>query len=672
MKKLKLIFFILLLCLIFTSCNEEHTCSEYSSDWISEEAITCEKEVTQVKKCTKCDKTIETRKYTQKHVLKEDIIQETSCTSEGIKKVTCELCDYEEIITTPQNDHKITETIIQELTCTEDGIAKYTCENCDYEETKTNKALGHTEEILPSKEATCNKFGLTEGKKCSTCNEILVKQNSLPKKDHDYVEEVLQVLTCTRDGITNKVCTICSDTIRSVEKATGHKMGNPTVVIYPTSTTQGKREFKCENCYTVMLTQNYVDNGYFENGKLSVNGRDLVNQYGQKFQLYGLSTHGIQWFGRYANLNTIASIQEGFTNNIIRFAMYTAEDGYCDGSASRKKQMLEDLYEGIDAATKLGLYVIVDWHMVGAESVADKNPLTYLNESKEFFSMVSEKYKYQNNILYEIMNEPNGSTTWADCKKYAEAVIPCIRKNTDAIILVGNPKWTADLNSVMKDPLVGFKNIMYTYHFYAADHTNTSQVVKAYDSGFPVFISEFGFMESSGDGAISETNGNKWKQVLDSRNISYVAWNISNSKGAASIFKYNSSDMTSVADSNLKVWGVYLKNWYRTKSLTEKIPEQEEEETLQANVELSTEIPEWTNKYECFIVSLGDDESRLNYEWSTTNSSILTISEYSTLTILGNGKCSIIAKHKTNGSVGILDVELKDGKVVSYTSRYTD
>ena len=107
---------------------------------------------------------------------------------------------------------------------------------------------------------------------------------------------------------------------------------------------------------------------------------------------------------------------------------------------------------------------------------------------------------------------------------------------------------------------------MYTYHFYAADHSNTSQVVKAYDSGFPVFISEFGFMLSSGDGAISETNGNRWKNVLDQRNISYVAWNISNSKGSASIFKQGSTDMVSVEDSNLKTWGIYLKNWYREKS----------------------------------------------------------------------------------------------------------
>ena len=435
-----------------------------------------------------------------------------------------------------------------------------------------------------------------------------------------------------------------------------------------TENTLGVKKIGCKWCSYTFKEFKYVDNAYHRNGKLSVNGRDLVNQYGEKYQLYGLSTHGLQWFSKVVNFDTICKIQENFGNNVIRFALYTDEDGYCSGSEAVRKQMLETIERGIQIATELGLYVIVDWHMVGAENVADKNPLTYLKEAKEFFSYISEKYKNQNNIIYEIMNEPNGSTTWADCKKYANEVIPCIRKNTDAIILVGNPKWTADLNSVMKDPLIGYSNIMYTYHFYAADHSSTTQVVNAYDKGFPVFISEFGFMDSSGDGAISTTNGDKWKKVLDDRNISYVAWNISNSKGSASIFKYGTSNLSDVSDSNLKEWGVYLKNWYRAKSLQQKT----ESEELTAEIELMIEIPDWSSNYECFIVNDKNDTSRLNYNWTSSNESVLRVSEYSTLTIVGNGTCSIICKHKTSGKVGILDVEVENGQIKKFTSRYTE
>ena len=401
-------------------------------------------------------------------------------------------------------------------------------------------------------------------KVCLKCNQVLETDTYM--EYHDYNIVTIKDPTCTENGIEFHQCKKCNYNYETPTKALGHSSGELEITETPTLSTIGKRNLHCARCNEVIKTYTYVANNYHFNGKLSVVGPDLVNKDGEKFQLYGLSTHGIQWFGRYCNFETIAAITSEFGINIIRFAFYTGEAGYCSGNKVVQEQMLADLHEGVEAATRLGLYVIIDWHMVGATEPLDKNPLTYLEESKAFFSYISEYYKDQDNILYEIMNEPNGSTTWVDCKKYANEVIPCIRKNTDAIILVGNPRWTADLNSVMKDPLVGYENIMYTYHFYARDHKRTTQVENAYDAGFPVFISEFGFMNSDGDGPISKTNGENWRKVLDSRNISYVAWNISNSEGSASIFKHNSSRMDDVTDSNLKEWGIYLKNWYRQKS----------------------------------------------------------------------------------------------------------
>lgn len=60
-----------------------------------------------------------------------------------------------------------------------------TCSVCGAVE---GEALGHTEEILAAKDATCDEAGLTEGKKCSVCGEILVAQNeveALGHKDED-------------------------------------------------------------------------------------------------------------------------------------------------------------------------------------------------------------------------------------------------------------------------------------------------------------------------------------------------------------------------------------------------------------------------------------------------------------------------------------------------------
>lgn len=409
----------------------------------------------------------------------------------------------------------------------------------------------------------CNTMG-EEIKCCTICGKIMEKRTKLVL--HDYIEEIIPA-SCCENGERILTCKNCDYRNSYVITSTGHKESEYIIDEEATDTHSGYKHKECLVCGEITKRTEFVNNDYLTHGKLSVIGTDLVDQDGEKFQLYGLSTHGLQWFGQYVNYETMESLKDNFGINVIRLSLYTSEGGYCNSTGNNHTYLYNTVVNGIDYATKLGLYVIIDWHMVGAVEVADKNPLTYVNESKEFFSQISKKYNDQDNILYEIMNEPCGTTTWQDCKDYANQVIPCIKANNpDAIVLVGNPHWSADLTSVIKSPLTGYTNIMYTYHFYAADHKNTTQVINAYAAGIPVFISEYGIMNSDGDGALDYTAGSNWLNVLNYRNISYVAWNISNSRGSASIFKEGSTDRIDVSDSNLKPWGQWLKDTYRKKA----------------------------------------------------------------------------------------------------------
>lgn len=82
--------------------------------------------------------------------------------------------------------HSFRKEILVETTCTEDGKVRYVCNDCGYTVNTKVKAAGHTEVIDAAKEPTCQHTGLTEGKHCSVCGEVLVTSETLPVADHKY------------------------------------------------------------------------------------------------------------------------------------------------------------------------------------------------------------------------------------------------------------------------------------------------------------------------------------------------------------------------------------------------------------------------------------------------------------------------------------------------------
>ena len=117
-------------------------------------------------------------------------------------------------------------------------------------------------------------------------------------------------------------------------------------------------------------------------------------------------------------------------------------------------------------------------------------------------------------MIYEICNEPCNGATWGDVKFYASEVIPSIRSyDKDAVILIGAPNWSQDVDEAVKDPVTGYDNIMYTLHFYAATHKEDLQnkLKSAADAGLPIFVSEFGICSADGNGR----GGHRLRKQLD-------------------------------------------------------------------------------------------------------------------------------------------------------------
>ena len=122
-------------------------------------------------------------------------------------------------------------------TCTETGLTEGKhCSACGEVLVKQEvvDALGHTEVIDEAKAPTCTETGLTEGKHCSVCDEVLVKQEVVDALGHTEVIDETKAPTCTETGLTEgKHCSVCGEVLvkQEVMAALGHsyKDGKCTV-----------------------------------------------------------------------------------------------------------------------------------------------------------------------------------------------------------------------------------------------------------------------------------------------------------------------------------------------------------------------------------------------------------------------------------------------------------
>lgn len=294
-------------------------------------------------------------------------------------------------------------------------------------------------------------------------------------------------------------------------------------------------------------------------GKLSVKGTDIVDMNGDKYQLKGVSTHGITWFPDYVNKEAFETLRDDWGANLIRLAMYTDTGdsyGYCSGGD--KDEILALVDKGVSAATELGMYVIVDWHIL-----SDSDPNNHIDDAKEFFDKVSKKYAAQENVIYEICNEPNGGTQWSSVKSYAETIIPVIKANDkDALIIVGTPNWSQDVDIASQDPITGYDNIMYAVHFYAATHKDDlrNKVKTALDNGLPVFVSEFSLCDASGNGGIDYDSSDEWFKLINENNLSYSSWSLCNKNETSALIKSDSTATGSLSDVDLSDTGKYVRD----------------------------------------------------------------------------------------------------------------
>ncbi len=230
--------------------NHKHTCSVCGAEetevhaWgepeITKEA-TEDEEGLRTYTCLVCDQTRTEVIPKTDHVHHyTDTVMNPTCTEQGYTLHKCEKCgdEYKDAFTEALG-HSFGEWItVTEATCTEPGNRERSCNRCEEKETVVIPAAGHSPVRDPAADPTCTKPGKTAGSHCSVCGEVILAQETVPAKGHQFGD-----WTSTGKENHKHTCTVCGE-----EESKAHTWGAPVITKEPTETEEGIRTYTCTVC----------------------------------------------------------------------------------------------------------------------------------------------------------------------------------------------------------------------------------------------------------------------------------------------------------------------------------------------------------------------------------------------------------------------------------------
>jgi endoglucanase len=255
-----------------------------------------------------------------------------------------------------------------------------------------------------------------------------------------------------------------------------------------------------------------------KHGQLRVKGNRIVDKDGKAVALRGMSLYWSQWKGQFYTADTIKWLRDDWNCSIIRASMAVGSDGYLT-NPEQEKQKIKTV---VQAAIDLGIYVIIDWHVLG------EGPKT-VEQAGAFFAEMAKTYGKYPNVIYETWNEPLNNQDWSTViKPYHEAVIAKIRaQDPNNIIVCGTQTWSQDVDKAAQDPLKG-TNIAYTLHFYASTHKQAlrDKAAAALGKGIALMVTEWGASEASGNGKLDAQETRSWLDFMEKNELSWCNWSV--------------------------------------------------------------------------------------------------------------------------------------------------
>ena len=302
--------------------------------------------------------------------------------------------------------------------------------------------------------------------------------------------------------------------------------------------------------------------------RLDIDGNKLMSG-GAPVRLLGVAVGDPLYVRKDRSLQDYQVIAKDWRANVVRISLHPGQWRH-DREAS-----LLGLTRDIAAARANGLWVILDWHAIGAPGgwydkpgadwgVPEDFYQSDIELAAGFWSAMAVRFGGDPGIIFEIWNEPAvdpnvGQSTgksWPVLKKTWDELIAVIRKHSDALVLATGDRFAHDLKGVKAD-LIADSRTAYAWHSYPNEDkgkTNRWHVsLDGLPAVKPVVVTEWGFCtncDSGLTGSPADFGKPFVTQVLDHYGLHSTAWCYS--PGAAPAMLQQDGSMT--------VFGAFVKD----------------------------------------------------------------------------------------------------------------
>lgn len=291
-----------------------------------------------------------------------------------------------------------------------------------------------------------------------------------------------------------------------------------------------------------------------KHGLLVADRAQIVDEAGRPVHLLGMSLLESSMAPHLYTPEAVHWLVKDWKINVVRASVAVASVGGFLDNPTANQFSVEQI---VQAAIKLGIYVIIDWHDSSAES--------HIEQAKLFFRAMASKYGGHKNVIFEVYSQPGGQSWPTVIKPYHDELVAEIREYSWNLIILGTPLKSTRVGEASLDPVAGDNmNVAYALQFFAAtpEHQEPLRLEArtAMRNGVAIFVSQWGACEADGAGAIDVVETERWLRFLKEWSIPSVNGALHDGVGSCAALEPGANPAGNWSVGRLTQSGTFVRN----------------------------------------------------------------------------------------------------------------